>query len=67
LDQYFIEEYKNLNPQYYYTYFELGEYYAALNQNEKALEYYNSALKLEVPRLTEIQLIEGRIDAVNQK
>jgi tetratricopeptide (TPR) repeat protein len=66
LDQHFIKEYKNLNPQYYYTYFELGEYYAALKQNEIALEYYKIALKFEVPRLTEIQLIEGRIDAANQ-
>lgn len=66
LDQQFIKEYKNLNPQYYYTYFELGEYYAALKQNEIALEYYKIALKFEVPRQTEIQLIEGRIDAANQ-
>ncbi len=61
-----IEEYKNLNPQYYYSNYLIGEYYRHLNNKEKALEYYNIALKKEIPKQANINLILEKIELVKK-
>ncbi|MBT3209297.1 MAG: peptidase C45 [Bacteroidetes bacterium] len=56
-DEDFIEKYRKLNPEYYYTYFIIGEYYRHMNDNEKAIKFYNLALQKEIPRQDEMDLI----------
>lgn len=62
-----IEKFKKLNPDYYYTFYIIGEYYRKLENNEKALEYYNFALQKEIPRKSEVDLIKEKIAIVEGK
>jgi len=57
-----IEKYKNLNPNYFYTYLIIGECYAKLGNNEKALEFYNTALTKPIAKKNEKDVIKSKID-----
>ena len=45
-----INYYRNLNPNYYYTYYVIGEYYRLKNDKINAIKNYNIALNKEIPR-----------------
>lgn len=45
--------YERSNPSFYYTYEILGDYYQATNDLEKAVDYWNKALTLPIPKQQE--------------
>lgn len=45
-----IQAYLKLNPDFYHPYFLAGQYYAAIENKEKATLYFKMALKKEIPR-----------------
>jgi hypothetical protein len=49
------------NPEYYYTYQLLGDYYKSRNDNTNAIKYYNLALTKEVTSLNDKKSIEESI------
>jgi hypothetical protein len=49
------------NPEYYYTYQLLGDYYKSRNDNTNAIKYYNLALTKEVTSLNDKKAIEESI------
>ena len=50
------------NPESYYMYQILGNYYASRNNNSKAIEYYNKALTKEIATLKEERQIKESIE-----
>lgn len=48
----------NCNPEYYETYFLLGNFFADKNNKEQALKYYNLALTKEVTTVQDKEAIE---------
>ncbi len=50
------------NPESYYMYQILGNYFASRKNNEKAIEYYNLALTKEIATLKEEQQIKESIE-----
>ncbi len=54
----FVERFKSLNPNHYYTYRLLGDLYATLRQRDAALGLYEQALQCEIPYLSEREEIE---------
>jgi Tfp pilus assembly protein PilF len=50
------------NPESYYMYQILGNYYASRKNNAKAIEYYNSALTKEIATLKEERQIKDSRD-----
>jgi hypothetical protein len=61
-----IEAYESLNPENFYTYVVIGEYYASINEKAKAIAYYKKALEKEVARKSEREMIETRIKALTE-
>ncbi|MEN8121047.1 MAG: C45 family peptidase, partial [Bacteroidota bacterium] len=57
-DEDFFENYRKLNPEYYYTSYIIGEYYRKIKNKNKALKYYKMALQKEIPRQDEVNLIK---------
>lgn len=59
-----INEFIKQNPNHYYTYRILGDYYSNREQKERAKEYYQKALNRSIPYKTErneiLKLIEKR-------
>ncbi|MCK4287778.1 MAG: choloylglycine hydrolase, partial [Bacteroidales bacterium] len=47
------KNYISTNPEFFMTYSLLGDYYKKSKQYDKAIEYYNIALKKEIPTLQE--------------
>lgn len=62
-----IEEYEKLNPNYYYTYYIIGEYYRLINDKQNALKYYNIALTKGIPKTTEKTQIEKQISKIKNE
>ncbi|HVD97128.1 MAG TPA: C45 family peptidase [Cytophagaceae bacterium] len=64
----YIKEFENTNPEFYYTYWLIGDYYRF---NEKdfatAVKYYEIALTKEVPRDNEIAYLEKSIRVCKEK
>ncbi len=56
-----LARYETLNPNYFYTYYMLGECFAAKKEKTEALKYYERALQYEVSRSSEKEIIEKRI------
>ncbi|MFC2101015.1 C45 family autoproteolytic acyltransferase/hydrolase [Bacteroidota bacterium] len=67
INENFIDNYKNLNPEYYYTYYIIGEYYLKINNREKAIENYKLALQKEIPIQKEVDLIMDRIQIIESE
>jgi len=51
------KNYISTNPEFFMTYSLLGDYYKKTKQYDKAIEYYNIALKKEIPTLQEKKII----------
>lgn len=66
IDRDFFEKYRKLNPEYYYTYYIIGEYYRKIKNKNKALEYYKIALQKEIPRQEEVDLIMENLKLVKE-
>ena len=60
----YIQNYIQLNPKFYYTYYTVGEYYRNINDNKTALKYYNIALDKEIPRKANAELIQEKIKLI---
>ncbi|MDR0660414.1 MAG: C45 family peptidase [Prevotellaceae bacterium] len=56
-----IERYKTSNPQYYYTYEILGDYYSAIGNVDEAVKHWQAALAKPIGRLAEKERIEKKI------
>ena len=56
-----IQEFINSNPEYFYTYRLVGDYYFAKENNEDAKHYYEIALTKEITTLPEQKAIEKRL------
>jgi hypothetical protein len=55
------------NPELYYVYELVGDYYASVKQKETALVYWQQALAKEIPRIAEKEKIEKKILSVSKK
>ena len=66
IDSKTITTFINLNPEYYETYFLLGNYFADKNDKEQALKYYNSALTKEVTTVQDKEAIAKSIMKLNK-
>lgn len=53
------------NPNYFYTYEKIGDYYRSINEDILAVSYYKRSLDLFVPNLHEISRIQNKIKALN--
>ena len=62
-----IEQFKNSNPNYYYTWQIVGDYYKSRKQFNKAAKCYRNALTLEISTLTDKKNIEENIVECNKK
>ena len=58
----YITEFKAYNPNHYYTYRILGDYYRKNNNFAKSDEMYNMALECEIPYKSERIEIEDIIN-----
>lgn len=50
LESDFINSFEMLNPNFYYTYQLLGDYYANCGEQMKSKEYYKKTLMMEIPQ-----------------
>lgn len=55
----------NLNPEYYETYFLLGNYFKDENNKREALKYFNTALTKEITTMQDKEAIEKSIQQLN--
>ena len=62
-----LELYERLNPEFFYSYFIIGECWSLKGDSERALSYYEKALGKEIARLSERRMIEGRIESLKEK
>lgn len=62
LDKHSISNFTTINPNNYYTWRLIGDYYNKIDSIALAKEYYNMALSKEIPYLTERQEIEELIN-----
>ena len=53
-----LDEFQNINPNNYYTYRLLGDYYSEIGEEDIAKKYYKESLKREIPQLGERRSIE---------
>lgn len=61
LDSKTIANFINSNPEYWETYFILGNYYRDQKNEEEALKYYNLALTMEITTVQDKERIEKSI------
>ncbi|MFT3739395.1 MAG: C45 family autoproteolytic acyltransferase/hydrolase [Breznakibacter sp.] len=59
-----LQHYSSLNPEFFYTWFMMGEIWNAKGETAKALECYARALEKEIARLGEKEMIEKRIEKI---
>ena len=57
-----LSAFKAGNPEFYYTYQVLGDYFAAMNQYDIAIEHYETGLKKQIPRLVDLEELKSRIE-----
>lgn len=62
----FINNFIQLNPDYYLTYSIVGDIYKYQNKFDKAIKNYNIALTKEIARKIEIEHIIKNIDEINK-
>ena len=65
LDEDLITEFISTNPAYYETYNSLGNYYSAIENKRKALEYYKLALNREIAYQEDRIFIETQISEID--
>jgi isopenicillin-N N-acyltransferase like protein len=61
LNEKVIIDFINSNPEYFETYFILGNYYKDQNQKDQALKYYNLALSKEITTMQDKEAIEREL------
>ncbi len=61
-----LKSWVSSNPNYYYTYQLLGDYYFAQKDNSSAKKYWQVALKHEIPRVTDQKSIENRLQKIKE-
>lgn len=61
-----INIFKTANPLFFETWSLLGDYYCKINQKAEALECYNKALELELPRTVDRENIEEKINKLKE-
>ncbi|WP_317898276.1 C45 family peptidase [Aurantibacillus circumpalustris] len=62
-----LKAFANSNPNSYFTYWILGDYYAKIKDNENAILYYSEALKKEVATEKEAYSIKERLLLLQKK
>ena len=62
-----IEAFKNLNPNYFYTYEILGDYFNKNKNSGSAKSYYLQALQHDMPSETDRSNLKSKIANLNQK
>lgn len=67
LSTYTLDKYLSLNPEYFYPYYLVGEYYFKTEQKDIALKYYQQALTKEITTKKELRDIENRIEEIKNK
>ncbi len=60
-----ISKLVSTNPNYYQTHLLLGNYFAAMGNTQKATDYYENALKKDIPYQEERTFIENQINKNN--
>jgi tetratricopeptide (TPR) repeat protein len=63
----YIEQFINNNPFYFQTYNIVGDYMESINQPQHAIEYWEKALSLEIPRMGEREEIQNKINDYDKK
>lgn len=61
INQDILKQYEASNPEFYYTYEVLGDYYKMKNETSLANKYWQTALTKVIPRLSERQHIEKKL------
>ena len=54
--------YEASNPAFYYVYEVLGDYYAAIQQTDTAMTYWQEALTMPIPKQAEKVRIQQKIN-----
>ncbi len=62
-----MEELVLNNPNYYQVYNVLGDYMLAMNHHEQAVDYWQKALTLEIPRQREREEIQEKIERYDKE
>lgn len=62
-----VEKFEKANPEFYYTYETLGDYYFYKKQYAKAESYYRKALQKEIPGISESEKIEKAAGKCSEK
>lgn len=62
-----VEAYKNLNPNYFYTYELLGDYFNKNKSMDMAKSYYLQALQHDMPSETDRANLKNKLATLNQK
>lgn len=62
----FIDKFLEINPNHYYTYRILGDYYMESNQNNKAMKMYTKAVHCSIPYKSEQIEINKLIQELNK-
>ncbi len=62
-----VEKFKNLNPNYFYTYQLLGDYFNTNKDYIRAKSYYLQALQYDMPSETDRQNLKNKLATINQK
>lgn len=57
-----LKKYEQANPEFFYTYELIGDYYRLNQKKEMAVEYWEKALTKEIPRQQEKERIEHKIE-----
>ncbi len=57
-----LDKLEQSNPEYYYTWELLGDYYESVKEYEKADRFWKKALTKEIPHLREKERIESKIE-----
>jgi isopenicillin-N N-acyltransferase-like protein len=65
LNEDLVTEFISTNPEYYETYRSLGNYYSAIENESKALEYYKLALNREIAYQEDRIFIEAQISEID--
>jgi len=62
-----IKNFIELNPDYFQGYVLAGDYFMSLNDNEKALQFYNFSLKKEFEKSPQRSEVEEKIEQLNNR
>lgn len=62
LDEQTLHAFQHTNPHFFYVYELLGDYYHATGQQDKALRNWKKALLLPIPKRSESERIEHKIN-----